>query len=119
MQTGIATQDPARSKAVDVIEKSERVKNFHHNTLKSFYELVGSMGLDDPDKLMPHMIKRRTSDGLLSPVGSLVKPLNSNNLVDGSTIAEPWQHWWQECNAESFFVEDHDVNSMIPTTNLS
>lgn len=117
--TGIATQDPARSKAVDVIEKSERVKNFHHNTLKSFYELVGSMGLDDPDKLMPHMIKRRTSDGLLSPVGSLVKPLNSNNLVDGSTIAEPWQHWWKECNAESFFVEDHDVNSMIPTTNLS
>ena len=73
--TGIATQDPARAKAVNVIDKSERVKNFHHNTLKSFYELTGSMGLDDPAKLMPQMIKRRTSNGLLSPVGSLVAPV--------------------------------------------
>jgi hypothetical protein len=40
-----------------VEDKSERVKNFHHNKLESFYKLVGSMGLDDPAKLMPKMIK--------------------------------------------------------------
>ena len=116
--TGIATQDPARAKAVDIQDKSERVKNFHKNTLKNFYELVGSMGLDDPDKLMPHMIKRRTSNGLLSPVGSLVKPLKTNALIDGGNIAEPWQHWWKECTADSFYVEDHDTNSMITTLSI-
>ena len=116
--TGIATQDPARAKAVDIQDKSERVKNFHKNTLKNFYELVGSMGLDDPDKLMPHMIKRRTSNGLLSPVGSLVKPLETNALIDGGNIAEPWQHWWKECTADSFYVEDHDTNSMITTLSI-
>ncbi len=109
--TGIATQDPARAKAVDVIDKSERVKNFHRNTLKSFYELTGSMGLDDPAKLMPQMIKRRTSNGLLSPVGSMVAPLKTNNLIDGSDIAEPWQHWWSQCHADSFYVYDHDINN--------
>jgi glutamate synthase domain-containing protein 2 len=115
--TGIATQDPARAKAVDVIDKSERVKNFHHNTLKNFYELVGSIGLDDPAKLMPHMIKRRTSNGLLSPIGSVVEPLQTNNLIDGSDIAEPWQHWWQQCNADSFYVYDHDINNTVNKTN--
>jgi glutamate synthase domain-containing protein 2 len=109
--TGIATQDPARAKAVDVIDKSERVKNFHRNTLKSFYELTGSMGLDDPAKLMPQMIKRRTSNGLLSPVGSMVAPLKTNNLINGSDIAEPWQHWWSQCHADSFYVYDHDINN--------
>ena len=109
--TGIATQDPARAKAVDVIDKSERVKNFHRNTLKSFYELTGSMGLDDPAKLMPQMIKRRTSNGLLSPVGSMVAPLKTNNLIDGNDITEPWQHWWSQCHADSFYVYDHDINN--------
>ena len=49
--------------AIDVESKSERVKNFHYNTLASFYELVGSMGLGDPAKLVPQMVKRRSPYG--------------------------------------------------------
>lgn len=108
--TGIATQDPARAKAVNVLEKSERVKNFHHNTLKSFYELVGSMGLDDPAKLMPQMIKRRSSNGLLMPVASLVEPLHKEDLIDNPDLAEPWRHWWAQSNADSFYVYDNYIN---------
>jgi glutamate synthase domain-containing protein 2 len=111
--TGIATQDPARAKAVDVPLKSERVKNFHHNTLKSFYELVGSIGLEDPDDLMPHMIKRRTSNGLLMPVSTLVPSLSTNVLVgtndDQQILAEPWLLWWKQSNADSFYVYDHKI----------
>lgn len=109
--TGIATQDPARSKAVDVSSKSERVKNFHNNTLKSFYELVGSMGLDDPAKLMPNMIKRRASNGLLMPVGSLIEPLKENALINNDDISEPWLEWWKNCQADSYYVHDHDMHS--------
>lgn len=108
--TGIATQDPARAKAVHIVDKSERIKNFHKNTLKNFYELVGSMGLDDPAKLMPHMIKRRTSNGILMPVSTLIDPLKPNVLIDDSAVPEPWLHWWKRSNSDSFYVYDHKID---------
>lgn len=104
--TGIATQDPARAKAIDVNIKSERVKNFHDNTIKSFFELVGSMGLDDPKKLVPQMIKRRSPYGMQMSTGSLVAPLAPNALIEGLTMDECWQQWWDSANAEQFYVED-------------
>ena len=107
--TGVATQDPARSKAINVVEKSERVKNFHHNTLKSFYDLVGSMGLDSPSKLKPQMVKRRSQNGLLMPVGSFIAPLKSNALLDENHAGKPWQQWWERSRADQFYVEDHYI----------
>jgi len=113
--TGVATQDPARAKAINIDDKSERIKNFHDNTLTSFYELVGSMGLDDPAKLMPQMIKRRSPYGRLISTGCLSKPLEAGALLtiiplqetaEPSNDYSPWQHWWQSCSAESFYVED-------------
>ena len=104
--TGIATQDPARSKAINVEDKSERVKNFHQNTLASFFELVGSMGLDDPAKLVPQMIKRRSPYGAQMSMGSLVEPLPTRALIDNLDIDESWQHWWQASSAEQFYVSD-------------
>ncbi|PKG81987.1 FMN-binding glutamate synthase family protein [Colwellia sp. 75C3] len=104
--TGVATQDPARAKAINIDEKSERVKNFHHNTLESFYELVGSMGLDDPCKLLPQMIKRRSPYGTLMSTGSLIAPLKDNALLDGDIANETWKNWWQSSSAEQFYVND-------------
>ncbi|MGS0688977.1 FMN-binding glutamate synthase family protein [Shewanella sp. 30m-9] len=104
--TGIATQDPARSRAVNIVDKSERVKNYHHNTLESFFELVGSMGLDNPEKLQPHMLKRRTPYGLLMSVGSLIQPLQLNDLVNENKVAGPWNEWWRTAQAEDFYCED-------------
>jgi len=104
--TGVATQDPARAKAINVEDKSERVKNFHHNTLKSFYKLVGSMGLDDPANLMPQMIKRRSTNGLLMPVGSLIAPLKPNALVDNQICEKLWQQWWERSRPDQFYVDD-------------
>jgi len=104
--TGVATQDPARAKAINVDDKSERVKNFHHNTLASFFELVGSMGLDDPAKLVPQMIKRRSPYGAQMSMGSLVAPLPVKALVDNVVVDESWQHWWQASSAEKFYVND-------------
>lgn len=108
--TGIATQDPIRSKAVDIVNKSERVKNFHHNTLASFFELVGSMGLDDPTKLVPQMVKRRSPYGVQMSMGSLVAPLAANALVEPLLntldLDETWRHWWEKSSAEQFYVDD-------------
>lgn len=104
--TGIATQDPIRSKAVNVSHKSDRVRNFHHNTLESFFELVGSMGLDDPAKLKPNMLKRRTPYGLLMSTGGLVDPITASSLLADEIKAGPWSHWWQQATSASFNAED-------------
>ena len=117
--TGIATQNPARAKGINIEEKSERIKNFHDNTLESFYELVGSMGLDDPAKLLPQMIKRRSPYGLQISTGSVLEPLKHKALINGSlaqTSPETssldkshWQQWWDSSSADTFFVYDMDI----------
>ncbi|MDP5029797.1 MAG: FMN-binding glutamate synthase family protein [Paraglaciecola sp.] len=104
--TGIATQDPKRSKAIDIKAKSLRVKQFQHNTLHSLYELVGSMGLDDPAMLCPNMLKRRTSEGLLEAAPGIVPPLDANQLVDNHASGV-WQRWWHLADQEQFYVLDN------------
>lgn len=107
--TGIATQDPARGRALDVKKKSQRVANFQRNTLHNFYELVGSMGLDDPKKLTPNMLKRRTPNSLSVSMGALVPLLKENCLTNSQPIDEPWKHWWNNANSETYYVADSHV----------
>lgn len=44
--TGVATQDPALIRGLVVSDKSERVYNFHRNTLLSLMELLAACGLE-------------------------------------------------------------------------
>ena len=104
--TGIATQDPVRGKAIDIDAKAKRVTNFQKNTLASFFELVGSLGLDDPQKLSPNMIKRRTSYSLSISLGVVVPSLKEGELTTSTELPYPWQQWWQGANSEHFYVED-------------
>jgi len=104
--TGIATQNPQRAKAINIEDKSERIKYFHYNTLKNFYELVGSMGLDDPTKLLPQMVKRRSPYGAQMSTGSLIAPLKTNALIDDNIINDSWRHWWHSSSADEFYVAD-------------
>lgn len=104
--TGVATQDQARSKALDIKVKSERVKNFHRHTLDSFYELIGSMGLDSPAKLTPQMIKQRTSCGSQVSMVSFSEPLNSNDLINNPNLTGSWLEWWEASSAEQYYVND-------------
>ena len=57
--TGVATQDPTRSRALVVPDKIERVHNFHRSTLHALAELTAAAGLDHPGRI---------------PAGSLLPP---------------------------------------------
>lgn len=57
--TGIAAQNPARYKALDVDEKSVRVANYHAAMIKNLVELVAVAGLSSLDELQPCHINRR------------------------------------------------------------
>ncbi len=68
------------------------------------------MGLDDPAKLVPQMIKRRSPYGTQMSMGSLVTQLKHNELIDyivgDKELDESWQHWWQASSAEQFYADD-------------
>ncbi len=57
--TGVTSPDPARSRAIVVDDKAERVANFHRETVEELAELVAAAGLDHPRELMPHHFMRR------------------------------------------------------------
>lgn len=107
--TGIATQDAVRGRALNIKDKSQRVANFQRNTLNNFYELVGSMGLDDPKVLTPNMLKRRTSSELSVSMGALVPPLKDGGLINGQPIEGPWKEWWQGASSENYHTEDSHI----------
>ena len=59
---GVATQDPMRSRALDVGSKSQRVACFHDNTLKALGEMTGAAGLRHPGEFMPQHLMVRLGD---------------------------------------------------------
>ncbi len=99
--TGIATQDPVRGKALDVETRHKRVASFQQRTLHAAFEMVGAMGLDDPDKLFPHLIWRRGADGINVHFDD-VFPLLAANALLGNAIPERWQKDWSLASAETF-----------------
>jgi len=58
---GVATQDTALMKGLDVNDKSQRVANFHEETLTSFSELVAATGIIAHEELERKHINRRVS----------------------------------------------------------
>jgi glutamate synthase domain-containing protein 2 len=109
--TGVATQNKNRSKAIDVDVKAKRVTSFHHHTLNSFFELLGSMGLDDVSQLTYNMIKRRTPNGMLESSTHTVPELTDHQLMQGN-LDGMWLTWWDQASSDSFYV--NDIAPLVP-----
>lgn len=99
--TGITTQNPVRSKALDVESKYKRVAKFQQRTLQSAFDMMGAMGIDDPDKLFSHLIWRRGANGVNQHFDELFPALDENALL-ASDIPDSWALDWQLASAESF-----------------
>lgn len=106
--TGVTTQDPQRQKALVVPDKSERVFNFHNETLKTLKELVEAAGLHHPGEIdAPHIVRRISKNEvrLLSfllpemPKGLLLK----NEGIDPSlNLPRVFELYWHKAQASSF-----------------
>lgn len=57
---GIATQEKALYKGIDITDKSVRVANFHNNTMKALADFIGSCGCENLGDLRPEMFYKRT-----------------------------------------------------------
>jgi glutamate synthase domain-containing protein 2 len=100
--TGVATQDPTRNKALNVEKKSIHVKNFHHNTMEAFLEMAGAMGIDHPDKLSPHLVYYRLTEGDSIPFSEVFHYLKAGQLLKDATIHPSYIEAWNTSNAEAF-----------------
>lgn len=100
--TGVATQDPARQKAIDIPDKSRRVSNFHKNTLKALAEIVGCAGLSHPTELKPHHIVRRQPDGWIKLLSEHYQFIETGSLLTGDCGRRVLDDMWKLADPNSF-----------------
>jgi glutamate synthase domain-containing protein 2 len=98
--TGVATQDPARTRALDVPDKTARVFNFQRATVASAAQIVASMGLAGFHELSPAMLNRRVESQRCRTYAEIY-----NWLMPGELLEDPPEAWrsdWIEASADEF-----------------
>lgn len=99
--TGIATQSKRLQYGLVVDEKKHHIANYHKNTMKSFLEMVGALGLANPSDLNPGHIMRRVSPQLVKPFNEIYEYLSPGQFL-GPNIPSSYKRYWEEANAEKF-----------------
>jgi glutamate synthase domain-containing protein 2 len=102
--TGVSTQDPHRMRALVVVDKAERVYNFHRNTLHALQELVQAAGLTHPHEITAHHIVRRVNENEVRLLANLVPQVPPGALLDRdiSALHNVYKLYWPRASAEQF-----------------
>jgi len=100
--TGVTTQDPKRQIALVVPNKSERVLNFHHQTLESVQEMLQAVGLSKPSDLSLKHIMRRVSEHEIQNLDTLMPSLSAGSLLNGNQLTGLFAQYWQDASPDHF-----------------
>lgn len=98
--TGIATQNPARTKGLVVSDKATRVATYHQATIENLIEILGAAGLDSLEALEPKHINRRVQGTEIKTYQQLYPGIKPNCLLHDETIPESWKSDWHMAAAE-------------------
>lgn len=82
---GVATQDPKLMDGLVPSAKNVRVASFHNETIESVCEILGAMGLSEPEALRPWHIMRRVSHTEIRHYGEIYEFIEPSAL-----LAEPY-----------------------------
>jgi glutamate synthase domain-containing protein 2 len=99
--TGIATQDPALYKGLDVGDKSVRVAHFQKATVHAFLEVLGAAGLAHPREVRPWHIQRRISTSEVRHYGELFEFVSKGDLL-ADTRPDFYARAWVQATPESW-----------------
>lgn len=94
--TGIATQNPARYKALDVEDKATRVANYHAAMIENLVGLVAATGLNTLDELRPWHIHRRVNGTEIKHYGELYPCVTESCLLIDTDIPAGWRNNWEQ-----------------------
>ncbi|MEL7465988.1 MAG: FMN-binding glutamate synthase family protein [Pseudomonadota bacterium] len=103
---GVATQDPLRQRALDVGDKSDRVYNFHRNTMKALAEMTGAAGLSHPSEFLPHHLIMREGDRAMVTGAETYPYLPDGFLLREEDVGFGYLDRWRRSRAESFEPPD-------------
>lgn len=99
--TGVATQSQRLQRGLVVNEKKQYAANFHRNTIHSFLELIGAMGLTNPSDLKPACILRRTSTECVKSLNEIYRYLEPSQLL-GENIPADFKNAWDMASTDKF-----------------
>jgi len=99
--TGVTSQDPTRSRAVVVADKTQRVANFHRETVATLAELVAAAGLDHPHELRPRHFMRRAGPDRIVSYDEVYRFLRPGELLAGTDHPQ-FRIPWSLASADSF-----------------
>ncbi len=97
---GVATQDPRRGRALDVGDKTERVRRYQEATVASAMRIMAAMGVSDPAELSPRLLRRRVDPRTVLSYAEWYEWLEPGQL-----LAEPPRDWaeeWAAADADRF-----------------
>ncbi|AOW94304.1 glutamate synthase [Rhodococcus sp. WMMA185] len=97
---GVTTQDPERTRALDVPDKAARVFRFQKSTVASAQQMVASMGLDSFDQLTPDMLNRRVDGVTTETYAELYEWLMPGELLDDPPAS--WLSDWIDADSAHF-----------------
>ncbi len=100
--TGVATQNPALVKGLNVTDKTDRVYRYHDATVHSCMELLGAMGLEGPEQVRPDLLYRRVDDTHERSFAELYPFLEEGRLLQNGDAPDHMREEWQAARAESF-----------------
>lgn len=99
--TGVATQSPARQRALVIPEKAQRVARFQRSTLDALHDIVVACGLDTPDQFTPDGLRQRISAVEMRSMDELYPFVEPGELLSGARDART-ARWWAQADPYSF-----------------
>ncbi len=97
--TGIATQNPARYKALDIDLKAQRVARYHSSIIANLTSLLSIAGLEDLQDLKPWHINRRINGSDVRHYGELYPCIDETCLLEQNKIPDCWKQDWEQAQS--------------------
>ncbi len=98
--TGIATQDPARYKALDVEDKARRVANYHASIIENLHELIAAVGLTKTSELKAEHIYHRVHGTEIKTYSQLYPQVNQGDFLNDNNFPEEYKIAWNKAQAD-------------------
>lgn len=99
--TGIATQSPARQRALVVPEKARRVARYHRATVDALHDMVVAAGLQSCGEFRPSHLRQRINVAEMRAMDEIY-----SFLAPGVLLSEPestsMAAWWHQASAATF-----------------
>lgn len=99
--TGIATQNKRLTWGLVADEKKQRVANFHALTIRSFLEILGSMGISNTKELSPLHLFCQTKSGTSEKYSDIYHYLKPGDLLK-NTLPKDFSYDWHLSTTEKF-----------------